>query len=402
MIRAIIFSLILLTNFLNSHSAIEERQLTIYFDTDKDFLTSQSRNELSTFVDNLKTDDYQITVHGHTDARGDNDYNDALSKRRAMNVHQYFLDNDIDLSQLELKFKGENQPVRPNSNSANMSKNRRVEITVTTYSFGSLEEFENALKSDEVQTFILQPDEPTTITGKQGIRILIEESTFLYPDGTPVDEPVEVELTEALSFADFITHNLATISGKEQLESGGMFKLTAQTVSGKEVIIDEFNPITVAVPSDDRQPDMQVFTSTTGGNWDATGRNINNRLELRMKPLNYPNPKLHPLPRYRIDVSTKPKLPREPRRPRKPSEPNVFNYKPNINWHQAFSKKKIQEKYNERYENALDDYDVRVKRYEKRNKRYETKLAGFDEVLDIHNQKLGDWYDKVSTEKIVI
>ena len=63
------------------------------------------------------------------------------------------------------------------------------------------------------------------------------ENTFVYEDGRLVDEQVKLELTESLSYKDFVSSGLLTKSSKKILETGGMIKIEATTVSGKPVKI---------------------------------------------------------------------------------------------------------------------------------------------------------------------
>lgn len=397
--KLMMISLCLLLNVLNGFTAIQQQHLMVYFETDKDELTAQSKSVLNKFIRELKTTDYQITVQGHTDARGGNDYNQKLSKRRAENVHKFLVEKEIDLSQLELLYQGERNPIKPNTNASNMSKNRRVEVTVTRYSFDDITEFEQALKGNHVQKFNVQPNNAIVIEGEQGIKILIEQSTFLYADGSPVAEEITLGLTEALNFEDYISHSLMTISDKEQLESGGMFRLSAQTATGEEVFIDKYNPLTVVVPSEDRQNDMQIFTSKTGSDWKTTGSNIDNELRLIIRRKPYVRPKMRALPQYRVDISSKPKTPEKPRAPRFPREPRVENYQPNISLIQTFSKKKIEARSQQRYEMAVTNYKTRVKRYDRREEQFLVRIDAYDSLLDVHEASLNTWYDKIDQEK---
>lgn len=78
-----------------------------------------------------------VAVNGHTDAKGSDDYNDALSQRRAESVHRYLADHDAAAQRrYEVRGFGEKQPVAPNAHAdgsddpQGRQKNRRVEVVL--------------------------------------------------------------------------------------------------------------------------------------------------------------------------------------------------------------------------------------------------------------------------------
>ncbi len=71
-----------------------------------------------------------LTVVGHTDNVGSNDYNQKLSERRAHSVAQYLESKRVNSMRLALAGKGETQPVAPNASDSGRQANRRVEIYV--------------------------------------------------------------------------------------------------------------------------------------------------------------------------------------------------------------------------------------------------------------------------------
>jgi outer membrane protein OmpA-like peptidoglycan-associated protein len=71
-----------------------------------------------------------LTVVGHTDNVGSNDYNQKLSERRAHSVAQYFESKRVDPVRLAISGKGESAPIASNSSEAGRQQNRRVEIYV--------------------------------------------------------------------------------------------------------------------------------------------------------------------------------------------------------------------------------------------------------------------------------
>ena len=71
-----------------------------------------------------------LTVVGHTDNVGSNDYNQKLSERRAHAVAQYLESRRVNSMRLALAGKGETQPVASNASESGRQANRRVEIYV--------------------------------------------------------------------------------------------------------------------------------------------------------------------------------------------------------------------------------------------------------------------------------
>jgi OOP family OmpA-OmpF porin len=74
----------------------------------------------------------RIEIGGHTDPRGSDAYNQALSERRATAVRAYMLGHfhNLDATQISTKGYGESQPMAPNNSPEGMALNRRVEFKV--------------------------------------------------------------------------------------------------------------------------------------------------------------------------------------------------------------------------------------------------------------------------------
>jgi outer membrane protein OmpA-like peptidoglycan-associated protein len=71
-----------------------------------------------------------LTVVGHTDNVGSNEYNQKLSERRATSVAQYFESKRVNPVRLAISGKGETAPIANNNSEAGRQANRRVEIYV--------------------------------------------------------------------------------------------------------------------------------------------------------------------------------------------------------------------------------------------------------------------------------
>ncbi len=71
-----------------------------------------------------------IVVAGHTDSVGTEDYNQALSERRANSVAQYLLSRDVVEARIETVGFGERAPIADNATAEGRSLNRRVELSL--------------------------------------------------------------------------------------------------------------------------------------------------------------------------------------------------------------------------------------------------------------------------------
>jgi len=71
-----------------------------------------------------------VTVVGHTDSVGTNEYNQALSERRAQSVLNYFVSQQVNPLRLESYGKGETEPRADNNTEAGRQLNRRVELWI--------------------------------------------------------------------------------------------------------------------------------------------------------------------------------------------------------------------------------------------------------------------------------
>jgi len=103
----------------------------VFFDFDKAILKNESTPELdriSTFL--LENESVKITIKGHTDEVGPDDYNMGLSKRRAGAVYDYFVSKGVSTDRLDVQYFGETQPADSNTTREGRLKNRRVEFTI--------------------------------------------------------------------------------------------------------------------------------------------------------------------------------------------------------------------------------------------------------------------------------
>lgn len=107
-------------------------QLLIFFDPDKSDLKPESMPELERVVDLLRSEpSIRMQFAGHTDDKGTDDYNDALSQRRADAVRAYVVSAGIDATRLTAKGFGKRRPMLRGTSEEVRQVNRRVEMQIT-------------------------------------------------------------------------------------------------------------------------------------------------------------------------------------------------------------------------------------------------------------------------------
>jgi len=72
-----------------------------------------------------------LRIEGHTDSRGSDEKNQALSENRANSVRAYLVSKGIAESRLTTKGLGESKPVKKNNTAAGRNANRRIEFIIT-------------------------------------------------------------------------------------------------------------------------------------------------------------------------------------------------------------------------------------------------------------------------------
>jgi len=104
----------------------------LFFGFDQSSLTSESRGQLRTAARILKQNPgYTIRFKGFTDAKGTDDYNQALSERRVESAERYLRSQGIKDTRIRKEAFGKNNPIAKNTDNDDGRKfNRRVEIQI--------------------------------------------------------------------------------------------------------------------------------------------------------------------------------------------------------------------------------------------------------------------------------
>ncbi|MEX3693351.1 OmpA family protein [Paraburkholderia sp. BR14263] len=99
------------------------------FDFDKATLTDEARRRLDRLVSEAKGIEFRsVAVSGHTDSIGTDQYNLALSQRRAESVAQYLKTSGLHARQITAQGYGKSNPIASNSTESGRAANRRVDI----------------------------------------------------------------------------------------------------------------------------------------------------------------------------------------------------------------------------------------------------------------------------------
>ena len=111
------------------------RDKTILFETNKANIKNSSFSLLKTIATVItecrsKLPDARIAISGHTDSKGSDTYNLALSERRANSVKTHLIGVGVSAAIITSKGYGESDPVSSNDTAEGRSKNRRIAFSV--------------------------------------------------------------------------------------------------------------------------------------------------------------------------------------------------------------------------------------------------------------------------------
>lgn len=104
---------------------------SLYFETDSTTLVPESLELLPTVLEAIGARAVpDISVVGHSDTSGNEDYNLELSTRRAVAVGELLTREGIEEASLEITSHGESNPLIPTDDEVDEPRNRRVDVVV--------------------------------------------------------------------------------------------------------------------------------------------------------------------------------------------------------------------------------------------------------------------------------
>jgi outer membrane protein OmpA-like peptidoglycan-associated protein len=120
-----------------------------YFDLDSAEIRPEHQEDLRKIAQTILNSETlgKISLVGHTCDLASDLYNQGLSERRANAVREQLIANGVPADRIITEGRGESQPMVPNTNEANRSKNRRVDTQ-----FLKLDEEKQALPAMEKRT----------------------------------------------------------------------------------------------------------------------------------------------------------------------------------------------------------------------------------------------------------
>ena len=109
--------------------------ITINLDVDEfDFDSATLKPEMEAALDDVaariaaSTGEESLSIVGHTDSTGPEEYNQGLSERRAQSVVDYLAGQGVSVDRMSASGMGETSPIADNSTREGRAQNRRVEI----------------------------------------------------------------------------------------------------------------------------------------------------------------------------------------------------------------------------------------------------------------------------------
>jgi flagellar motor protein MotB len=110
---------------------LEPVSFLLYFLHNSTKLTAASKSYISEVLSLVnKREFYEISIIGHTDTTGNDEYNMRLSSTRAEAVRDVLLSHGIRSGQMELRYHGKRDPLVPTGDNVGEPRNRRVEVVV--------------------------------------------------------------------------------------------------------------------------------------------------------------------------------------------------------------------------------------------------------------------------------
>jgi len=397
---------------LKTASSQTEYVQNIYFDFDKSIITNDHKKLIQSFVNKLDKHGYsEITIVGHTDQDGSNQYNKELSQKRAHSVKSYLASQELEQRITGIDWKGETELISRENSSSSKKQNRRVALIAHAYDFENSNDILTSIDDKSPTVVNVNSKESQNINCKQGTIVNIPKDAFVNLDGSPMTSSnIEVEVKEAFTYADFISEGLFTHSKGDILETGGMIYVNA-TSNGQPIKLKEGQTIEVLYPAQEVKKDMELFyatydenneidwaptsqpfASTTVGtsaydyeiDWDAL-LNFDFEGAIERPSLYFP------------EMASKPSLGHKPFPPSKPIEPTLQNTSVQLNTIDKVlkGKKKKEALKQEKYEEAKKKYDAELADYEESYKNYLTNLENYKNAIPQKEAAIIDWNKEV-------
>ncbi|HBH7886982.1 TPA: OmpA family protein [Vibrio parahaemolyticus] len=199
------------SKFIISECLAPQREIHIavaeHFAFDKFKIREADATSLDAFIRDIQGLSGRITIVGHTDYKGSNEYNDALSLRRAQSVAAYLKQQlDPTFYDWEIKHFGETQPLTLDTSEQARAENRRAYVM-----------FEEAQKYDEMP-FCEPPKPERKVYMTMTPHFDFDQSELKAEDLTQLDDFIEqLQGLEGSILVAGHTDQVGSLSYNEQL-----------------------------------------------------------------------------------------------------------------------------------------------------------------------------------------
>lgn len=233
--RFYLFMLLWLVSFFAS--AQQSTHQVVYFRTDSYQLDQHSCQTIDSISEQLKNrGDYTIQLVGHTDNVGTNEYNDELSKNRAIAVQNRFISKNIPSEKIAISQFGELRPVKDNGSPFQRSQNRRVEIQVTLQTVVPV-------ISKEEPVVEKAPDWPPI----DAIVVDYNQQTYQLPGDKPGNT---IDIDVITQTAQMESSNFTTITNNQELLTSNL--MFCYRPSGRTTNCIPAKPVKVYIPTNSK------------------------------------------------------------------------------------------------------------------------------------------------------
>lgn len=266
--------------FSSVHAQQHEIKETVYFDFNSSKLNAKSEKTLEDLASTLRGRNIlNVTIHGHTDQIGSDEFNQKLSEQRTFVVEQFLKSHGINNNVITNSAFGKKQLLSTALEENERLKNRRVEIVVTYDN--SIIPFCNTrddpskiqdlflLLQKTFEEFCIDPSSDTTLKCNEGTLLYFKANSFKlmpYNDG----HCITIKIVEAYSFSDMLRENLSTTSNGELLETQGMIRAEAYDFKGVALELSRGSDYVIFAPVSENNPKMKIFDGErdeTSINW---------------------------------------------------------------------------------------------------------------------------------------
>lgn len=250
---------------------------TLYFNFDKTTLTPASQKSFDSLLNGLRQAGLaSIVVRGHTDAKGNDAYNNKLSQQRAAIIAAQLQSKFSENASVRIESFGEKELLTTDELLEHL--NRRVTM-VFSYSNNHSPQPDIALQGFftdvPLQQFAIDLSDTVEVTGKDGTYIKIAPGSIQTKEGKTAKGSAQICLKEYYEPRDIMLAGVHSQSTQGLLQTGGMFKLLI--IQGGDTMASATKKkVEIRMPVRNKElTGMNVYKRAAENDtaeWDNTGR----------------------------------------------------------------------------------------------------------------------------------